>query len=88
MEKGIVVYNAATVVHRAKKMLRKKKVPVRVVQLPSDLGLSGCSYGLECETEDLSGILAYSQEQALAVKAVFRVAETKNGKVYTAYDLS
>ncbi len=88
MEKGIVVYNSASVVHRAKKLLKKKRVTVRVVQLPSDLGLSGCSYGMECGLEDLDGVLAYSQEQGLTVKAVYRAADTENGRVYTAYDLS
>lgn len=88
MEKCIVVYNSAAVVHRAKKLLKMKKVAVRVVQLPSDLGLSGCSYGMECSMTDLNGILAYSQEKGLAVKAVYRAEETKNGRVYTAHDLS
>ena len=88
METCIVVYNTITVVHRAKKLLKKKKVDARVVQLPSDLGLKGCSYGLECNRADLDGVLAYSAERQLAVKAAFRVETTTDGKVYTAHDLS
>lgn len=88
METCIVVYNTISVVHRAKKLFKKKKIAARVVQLPSDLGLKGCSYGVECALEELDGVLAYSAEKALAVKAVYRVEEAANGRVYTAYDLS
>ncbi len=88
METCIVVYDTISVVHRAKKLLKKKKIAARVVQLPSDLGLKGCSYGIECAAADLEGVLAYSAEKQLPVKALYRVEATENGRVYSAYDLS
>ena len=88
VEKGIVVYSSISVVHRARKLLKKKHVATHVVQLPSDLGLKGCSYGLECALEDMDGILAYSHEKNLNMKAAYKMTETESGKVYTAYDLS
>ena len=88
MEKGIVVYSSISVVHRARKLLKKKQVSTSVVQLPSDLGLQGCSYGMECSMEDMEGILAYSHEKKLKMKGVYKMEETEHGKVYTAYDLS
>lgn len=88
METCIIVYDTISVVHRAKKLLKKKKIAARVVQLPSDLGLKGCSYGIECVAADLEGVLAYTAEKQLAVKALYRVEDAEGGRVYTAYDLS
>ncbi len=88
MQRCVIVYSSISVVHRARKQLKQKKVRTAVVQLPSDLGLKGCSYGLECATADCEGILAYSAEKQMPVKAVFHVTESEDGRVYTAYDLS
>ncbi len=88
MKKCVVVYNSASVVHRAKKLLKKDNIRVQVVQLPSDLGLQGCSYGLECAPERFEEVLAHAKAHELAVKAAFDVEQTEGGKVYTAYDLS
>ena len=88
MKKYVIVYSSASVVHRAKKLLKKEGVRVQVVQLPSDLGLKGCSYGLECEVHQFETVLAHAKANELAVKAAFLVEQADGGKVYTAYDLS
>ncbi len=88
MKKCVVVYNSASVVHRAKKLLKRDNIRVQVVQLPSDLGLQGCSYGLECDAEQLEAVVAHAKAHELAVKAVFEVEQATDGKVYTVYDLS
>jgi len=82
------VYSSVSVVHRARKLLKRLGFQTQVVQLPSDLGLKGCNYGMECFWTDLEDILQYSKQNKLKVKAVFRVGETESGRVYTAYDLS
>ena len=87
MKKGIVVYSSISVVHRARKLMRQL-AETQVVQLPSDLGLKGCSYGLECAFADLHTILRVSKEKNLKIKAVFEASETENGRVYERYDLS
>ena len=79
---ALVIFNSVTVSNRAKKLLRKFVDYVSVIQLPSNLGIRGCSYGLRVKRSDYDTVLRIANEYELLIRAAFIEKNIDGQKVY------
>ena len=82
MDYALVVFNSVTVSNRAKKVVKKLIDYASVVQLPSSLGIRGCSYGLRIKKSDYNTVLDIAHEYELQIRAAFIEKNIDGQKVY------
>lgn len=79
MEYGIVVYSSITVANRAIKLAKGHISHTKIMQIPAELGIKGCSYSVKCPRNELDALLELSREHSLKIKAVF-IEKTKGSE--------
>lgn len=82
MEYIFVVFDSLSVTNRAKRLAKKASLSPVVVQLPSDLGIRGCSYGLRIKPNDYNFILNIANEYDLTIKTAFIQKNIDGRSVY------
>lgn len=76
----IIIYKSVSTINRIKKML-KKTCRLKTVQLPSNLGIKGCHYGLFVSGNDFHKVIDASKENGIEIKYIF----TKTPSGYERY---
>ncbi len=88
MDYALIVFNSVSASNRAKRIAKKAVSYAAVVQLPSDLGIRGCSYALRIKRSDYDTIKSLMGEYGLEIKSEFLEKNTDSGKIYEQYDIS
>lgn len=79
MDYAIVMYDSVIIANRAIRLLKGKCTYLKIVQVPSGVGYSGCHFALKCKLNELSTVIDVSKENKIKIKRVFK-EEIKNGK--------